>query len=35
VRVATWEDVGRIAGQLPESAEVSPRNWRVRKKLMV
>jgi len=34
VRVATWEDVGRIVGELPETAEASPRNWRVRKKLI-
>ena len=33
--MATWKDVGRIVGQLPETAEASPRNWRVRKKLMV
>lgn len=33
--MATWKDVGRIVGRLPETAEVSPRNWRVRKKLMV
>jgi hypothetical protein len=33
--VATWKDVGRIVGQLPETAEASPRNWRVRKKLIV
>jgi hypothetical protein len=32
--VATWDDVGRIVGDLPEAAEVSPRNWRVRKKLI-
>jgi hypothetical protein len=32
--VATWDDVGRIVGDLPETAEVSPRNWRVRKKLI-
>jgi len=32
--VATWEDVGRIVGELPETAEASPRNWRVRKKLI-
>jgi hypothetical protein len=32
--VATWDDVGRIVGQLPETAEASPRNWRVRKKLI-
>jgi hypothetical protein len=33
--VATWEDVGRIVAELPETAEASPRNWRVRKKLIV
>jgi hypothetical protein len=33
--VATWKDVARIAGQLPETTEASPRDWRVRKKLMV
>jgi hypothetical protein len=32
--VATWNDVGRIVGQLPETAEATPRNWRVRKKLI-
>jgi len=32
--VATWDDVGRIVGALPETAEPSPRNWRVRKKLI-
>ena len=34
MRVATWDDVGRIVGELPETAEASPRNWRVRKKLL-
>jgi hypothetical protein len=33
--VATWEDVARIVGELPETAEPSPRTWRVRKKLIV
>ena len=33
--VATWTDVERIVGRLPETAETSPRNWRVRKKLLV
>jgi hypothetical protein len=28
-------DVERIVGRLPDTAEVSPRNWRVRKKLIV
>jgi hypothetical protein len=32
--VATWDDVGRIVGELPETAEATPRNWRVRKKLI-
>jgi len=32
--VATWDDVGRIVGELPGTAEASPRNWRVRKKLI-
>jgi hypothetical protein len=33
--VATWDDVARIVGELPETNEASPRNWRVRKKLIV
>lgn len=33
--MATWKDVARIAGQLPETTETSPRNWRVRKKPLV
>jgi hypothetical protein len=33
--MATWTDVARIAAELPETTEASPRNWRVRKKLMV
>jgi hypothetical protein len=33
--MATWEDVARVVGELPETAEPSPRNWRVRKKLIV
>ncbi len=32
--MATWDDVGRIVSELPETAEASPRNWRVRKKLI-
>jgi hypothetical protein len=32
--VATWDDVGRIVRELPETAEPSPRNWRVRKRLI-
>lgn len=33
--MATWDDVAQIVGELPETTEVSPRDWRVRKKLMV
>jgi hypothetical protein len=33
--VATWKDVARIVARLPETTEPSPRNWRVRKKLIV
>jgi hypothetical protein len=33
--VATWTDVSRIAATLPETTEPKPRDWRVRKKLMV
>lgn len=33
--MATWEDVARIVAGLPEQSETSPRNWRVRNKLMV
>jgi hypothetical protein len=33
--VASWADVARIVADLPETAEPSPRNWRVRKKLIV
>jgi hypothetical protein len=32
--VATWKDVARIVNELPETSEPSPRNWRVRKKLI-
>ena len=32
--MATWDDVGRIVGELPETTEASPRTWRVRKKLI-
>jgi hypothetical protein len=32
--VACWDDVARIVGELPETAEPTPRNWRVRKKLI-
>ena len=33
--MATWGDVARIVAELPETAEPTPRTWRVRKKLMV
>jgi hypothetical protein len=33
--VATWEDVARIVDELPLTAEPSPHDWRVGKKLMV
>jgi hypothetical protein len=33
--MATWGDVSRIVAELPETAEPKPRDWRVRKKLMV
>ena len=33
--MATWKDVARIVAQLPETTEATPRNWRVRKKLIV
>jgi hypothetical protein len=33
--VASWKDVARIVAELPETAEPSPRNWRVRTKLVV
>ena len=33
--MATWEDVGRIVAELPETTEPKLRDWRVRKKLMV
>lgn len=32
--MAAWDDVARIVGQLPETAEPTPRTWRVRKKLI-
>jgi hypothetical protein len=32
--VATWDDVARIAGELPLTSEQSPRDWRVGKKLL-
>ena len=34
-RMASWQDVARVVAGLPETAEPSPRNWRVRKKLIV
>ncbi|MET0901516.1 MAG: MmcQ/YjbR family DNA-binding protein [Mycobacterium sp.] len=33
--MATWADVARLVAELPETAELTPRNWRVRKKLIV
>ena len=33
--MASWADVARIVADLPETAEPTPRNWRVRKKLIV
>jgi hypothetical protein len=33
--VASWTDVGTIVASLPETVEASPRNWRVRTKLIV
>jgi hypothetical protein len=33
--VATWKDVARIVAELPETAEPTPRQWRVRKKLIL
>lgn len=32
--MATWNDVVRIAGELPLTSEQSPRDWRVGKKLL-
>lgn len=32
--MATWDDVARIVEQLPLTAEPSPHDWRVGKKLM-
>ena len=32
--MATWDDVTRIVEGLPETNEASPRDWRVRKKLI-
>ena len=33
--MASWKDVARIVAKLPETTEPTPRNWRVRKKLIV
>lgn len=33
--MANWADVARLVAELPETAEPSPRNWRVRTKLIV
>jgi hypothetical protein len=33
--MASWADVSRVVELLPETAEVKPHDWRVRKKLMV
>jgi hypothetical protein len=33
--MATWTDVSRVVATLPETAEPTPRTWRVRKKLIV
>jgi hypothetical protein len=33
--VASWSDVTRVVAGLPETAEPTPRNWRVRKKPIV
>lgn len=33
--MATWDDVARIVAELPLTAEPSPHDWRVGKKLMV
>ncbi len=32
--MASWDDVARIVSELPDTTEPSPRNWRVRKKLI-
>ncbi|MGE2818071.1 MmcQ/YjbR family DNA-binding protein [Mycobacterium heidelbergense] len=32
--MATWDDVARIVGELPLTAEQSPHDWRVGKKLL-
>jgi hypothetical protein len=33
--MATWADVSRVVATLPETTEPKPRDWRVRKKLIV
>ena len=33
--MASWDDMSRIVAELPETSEPKPRDWRVRKKLMV
>ena len=33
--MASWKDVARVVAALPETSEATPRNWRVRKKLIV
>ena len=33
--MASWRDVARIVAKLPETTEPTPRNWRIRKKLIV
>jgi hypothetical protein len=33
--MASWEEVARVVATLPETSEPTPRNWRVRKKLIV
>ena len=33
--MASWKDVARLVAGLPETAEPTPRNWRVRKKMIV
>ncbi|OHU95443.1 MmcQ/YjbR family DNA-binding protein [Mycobacterium talmoniae] len=32
--MATWDDVARVVGELPLTAEQSPHDWRVGKKLL-
>ena len=33
--MASWKDVARVVAALPETSEATPRNWWVRKKLIV